>query len=325
VVQALSLTGFSSSDVRSPFVSHDPEFGAVLGDAPRLTRVVCTDAHEGPVYVASEDALLFTSLPRREGSAELAGPVVAVRRLALDGRRFPLDARRITTLRPQANAANGMALDRRGRLLVCEQGSRTTDAAVTRDGNVLADSYLGMPLNSPNDVVCAGDGSVWFTDPSYGWLQDFRPEPVLDDSVYRWDPRDGSLRVVAGGFDKPNGLCFSPDQRVLYVGDNGAPRHLRAFDVRGGAELANERVIARLPAGHPDGLKTDSAGRIYASSGSGVHVLAPDGARLGEIVLPGAVNFCFGTAEGNVLFITTDDSIWAAELAASGPPPPKGA
>jgi gluconolactonase len=278
----------------------------------RLVQVVATDAHEGPVYVAAEDSLYFTSVPRRGGDH----PVVAVRRLALDGRRFPLEPERVETVREDANVANGMALDRDGRLVICEQGTFEGPAAITRDGRALADGFDGRPLNSPNDVAVKSDGSIWFTDPSYGWLQGFRPEPLLGDHVYRLDPSAGTLEVVAQGFDKPNGLCFSPDETVLYVSDNGAPHHLKAFDVVDGGRLANERVLAVSTPLHPDGLKTDRAGRIYASFSGGVQVLAPNGAPLGEIALPGAVNFCFGTAELNVLFITTDDAIWAAELAA---------
>jgi gluconolactonase len=281
----------------------------------RLVQVVATDAHEGPVYVPAEDSLYFTSVPRRGGEH----PVVAVRRVALDGRRFPLEPGRVETVREDANVANGMTLDGDGRLVVCEQGTLARPAAITRDERPLAEAWNGLALNSPNDVAVRSDGSIWFTDPAYGWLQGFRPEPLLGDHVYRRDPETGALEVAAGGFDKPNGICFSPDERVLYVSDNGAPHHLKAFDVLDGGRLANERVIATSTPLHPDGLKTDSAGRIYASFAGGVQVLSATGAPLGEIALPGAVNFCFGTAERDVLFITTDDAIWAAELAATGP------
>jgi gluconolactonase len=281
----------------------------------RLVQVVATDAHEGPVYVPGEDALYFTSVPRRNG----AHPVVAVRRLALDGRRFPLEPGRIETVRDDANVANGMALDLHGRLVVCEQGTRSRPAAITRDGETLASHLNGRPLNSPNDVVVKSDGSIWFTDPSYGWLQGFRPEPAMADHVFRLDPDTREMEAVAGGFDKPNGLCFSPDERVLYVADNGSPHQLKAFDVTAGGSLEDERVIFVSTSGHPDGLKTDSAGRIYASFDGGIHVLTPGGALLGEIELPGAVNFCFGGPGRNVLFITADDAIWAAVLAATGP------
>jgi gluconolactonase len=316
VSQASPVRSLSPSTDGSAFVSHDAAFRAVLGDAPRLVRVVTTDAHEGPVYVPGEDALYFTSLPR---PGTPGSPLVAVKRLALDGHRFPLEPERVSVVRADANVANGMALDGEGRLVVCEQGTRGRPAAITVDGRPLVDSWNGLSLSSPNDVVVRTDGSIWFTDPSYGHLQGFRPEPQVGDRVYRFDPASRALSVVAETFDKPNGLCFSPDERVLYVSDNGAPHHLKAFDVLNGASLANERIIFVSSPGHPDGLKTDSAGRIYASFPGGVHVLAPSGDLIGEIGLPGAVNFYFGGPDRNVLFITTDDAIWAAVLATTGP------
>jgi gluconolactonase len=293
------------------FVVHAREFGRVLGPAPRLVRVVATDAHEGPVHVPAEDALYFTT----------SRPHVAIRRLQLDGGRFPLEPERLTTVRAGANAANGMALAPDGRLVVCEQGSHTRAAAITaldpRTGRVevLADAWHGLPLNSPNDVAVAPDGGIWFTDPSYGFLQGFRPRPVLDDRVYRLDPRTGELWTAAQGFDKPNGLAFSPGGSVLYVGDNGAPRRLLAFDVEDGRRLGRPRVLATFPPGHPDGLKVDAAGRIYASTDGGVRVLSPAGEPLGLIAVPGAVTFAFART---ALLITTDDAVWAAVLTAEG-------
>jgi gluconolactonase len=283
--------------------------------------VISTDAHEGPVYAADEDALYFTSLPRRTDVPVPGRPVVAIRRLALDGDRFPLDSRRVTTVRRDAAAANGMALDRDGRLVVCEQGSRSRRARIAHavPPETIVDSWRGLPLNSPNDVVVKSDGTIWFTDPSYGHVQGFRPKPALGDHVYRHDPVSGSTTAVAVGFDKPNGLCFSPGERVLYVSDNGAPQELLAFDVLHDEHLATRRTVFSSPSpGHPDGLKADSAGRIYASFAGGIQVISPRGRLLGEIRLPGAVNFCFGGAARNTLFITTDDAIWAASLAASG-------
>ncbi len=296
------------------FIAHSPAFADVLGDAPRLAEVVATDAHEGPVYVSSEDALYFTS----------SRPQVAVRRLALDGARFPLEPERLRTVRAATDAANGMALGRDGRLIVCEQGSLVRPAAITALDpatgavEVLADGWHGLPLNSPNDVVVARDGSIWFTDPAYGFLQGFRPRPLLGDRVYRLDPSTGELWTVAQGLDKPNGLAFSPGEAVLYVGEGGAAHRLLAFDVVDGRRLERRRVLATLPAGHPDGIKVDRDGRIYASTSSGIRVLTPDGAPLGEIDLPGAVNFAFGGADRTVLFVTTDTAIWAAVLTARG-------
>jgi gluconolactonase len=272
----------------------------MLLETPQLTRIVDTEAHEGPVYVSAENALYFTT----------SRPDVAIRRLALDGDPT------VTTVRPTANA-NGMTLGRDGRLMVCEQGSLDQPAAITAvdpatgAAETIVDRWDGRPLSSPNDVVVARDGAIWFTDPSYGFLQGFRPRPALPDRVYRYDPGSRELRVVAEGLDKPNGLAFSPDGTTLYVADNGAPHHLLAFDVVERGRLAGERVIAVLGPEHPDGVKVDHDGRIYTSTPTGIAVLAPTGEQLGEIHLPGAVNFTFA---GDVLFITADSAIWAANV-----------
>jgi gluconolactonase len=338
MTQPAPLSPLPAADEDAAFLSRDPRFAAVTGDSPRLVEVVATDAHEGPVYVADEDALYFTTLPRREASAP-RDPQVSINRLALDGERFPLQPERVSTVRADANAANGMALDPEGRLIVCEQGSLSRQAGITRvdraSGEVTAvvDSYCGLVLNSPNDVVVKSDGSIWFTDPSYGSLQGFRPRPELGDRVYRYEPRSGRLSIVADSLDKPNGLAFSPDERVLYVTDSGAnqepgsfyaerPHHVFAFDVLDGRHLAGGgRSFAVVTPGFPDGIKVDSEGRVYVSSSGGVLVLSPEGELLGEIALPGAVNFTFGGPEHNILFITTDDAIWAAVLSASGVEP----
>ncbi len=294
------------------FVGHSPAFADVVGDAPRAERVVETDAHEGPVYVWTEHALYFTT----------ARPDVAIRRLALDGDQPGNE--RVTTVRARTRAANGMALGPDGRLLVCEQGSLDQPAAITAVSRAtgatetIVAGARGLPLNSPNDVVVAHDGAIWFTDPSYGFLQGFRPPPALPDRLYRYDPATQEMRVAADGFDKPNGLAFSPGGGTLYVGDNGAPHHLLAYDVVDGRRLVGERVVGVTGPEHPDGIKVDRAGRIYASAPSGIQVLAPTGERLGEIHLPGAMNFTFGGPAGNILYITADTAIWAAFLKARG-------
>jgi gluconolactonase len=284
-------------------------------------QVAEVDAHEGPVCV--DGALYFTSLPRRERPGRTE---VAIRKLELDGLR----AVGLSTLREDANGANGMTLGPDGRLLVCEQGSLETPARISAVDRVTgeAETVVEEPLNSPNDIVCKRDGTLWFTDPSYGHLQGFRPEPAGGDFVYRFDPATAQRTVVASDFDKPNGLAFSPDERVLYVGDSGAnheagsfdPRrthHIRAFDVKGG-RLVNGRLFAITTPGFPDGIKVDAAGRVYASSFSGVQMFTPAGERIGEIALPGAVNFAFGGPEHETLFITTDTAVWAAVPNAKG-------
>jgi len=307
------------------FVTHEPEFAAVLGDEPRLVRVIDTDAHEGPVYVADEDALYVTTLP---------SPHAQIRRIALDGLRFPLESARAAVVDASPTMPNGMTLDLDGRLLVCEQGSASQPARISRLDLVtgasepVVDTWRGLRLNSPNDVIVKSDGTVWFTDPSYGHLQGFRPEPVLGDFVYRYDPVADRLTVVADSFVKPNGLAFSPDEQVLYVTDSGAnqepgglhvdlPHHIVAFDVIAGRHLHNARLFAVTTPGFPDGIPVDSEGRVYASSFAGVQVFNPLGDLIGEIRLPGAVNFTFGGPDNNVLFITTDTAVWAAVLHAT--------
>ena len=281
-----------------------------------VEKLAQVDAHEGPVYVEAEHALYFTTLPK-------PGPRVSIKRL-------DLTTLRLSIVREEANGANGMTLGPDGRLLVCEQGTPGTRARIsavdrtTGDTETVVDEYDGRPLNSPNDIVVASDdGSIWFTDPSYGFLQGFKPEPAHGDNVYRFD--GDRLTVAESSFDKPNGLAFSPDESVLYVGDSGAnhepgtfnsgrPHHIRAFDVVDGA-LEDGRVFATIAPGFPDGIKVDAEGNVYSSSFSGVQIFSPDGRRLDEVPLPGAVNFAFG---GSTLFITTDTAIWAAALSAKG-------
>jgi len=319
------------------FRTHAPGFADVLGPSPELVKVVSTDAHEGPVYSAAEDALYVTSLPVRPPGRQ--GPRVAIRRVALHGTEFPVDTDRVTTLLRDANAANGMAFDPNGRLVVCEQGGPASPAGISIVDPATGDrlsrleaSPLG-PFNSPNDVVVTSDGAIWFTDPSYGHLQGFRPAPTVGDCVYRYDPATTEVTVVSDSLDKPNGLAFSPDETTLYVTDSGAnqeagsfyedrPHHIVAYEVRDGRVRGTGRVFAAVSPGFPDGIKVDSQGRVYASSASGVQVYDSAGLHLGEITLNGAVNFVFGGAGSNVLFITADDAIWAAVLRATGARPP---
>ena len=311
--------------------AHDSRFAAMLGPSPQLVRVAETDAHEGPVYVPAENALYFTTVPHFGNS----GPEVAIRRLALDDDRLPLNGEREAGVKASANAANGMTLGRGDDLLVCEQGTRSTPARISRvdritgESSTVVDSWRGLPFNSPNDVVMKGDGTIWFTDPSYGRLQGFRPEPRAGDHVYRHDPSTGMTTVVADDFDKPNGLAFSPDESKLYVGDSGAnqepgsyyahrPHHLRVFDVTDGGYLANGRIFAVTTPGFPDGLKVDARGRVYASPSTGVQVFDADGDLIGEIAVAGAVNCTFGGPDRNVLFITNDTAVWAAVFDSKG-------
>ena len=265
-----------------------------------VEKVLDVDAHEGPVVAGS--GLYFTTVPR-DG-------VVAIKRL-------DLETLELTTLAARTRRANGMTLAADGTLLVCEQGTHDERARIARfdlvtgETETVVDEWRGLPLNSPNDVVQSSDGAIWFTDPSYGFLQGFRPEPVSGDYVYRHDPSSGRTSVVADGFDKPNGLAFSPDERVLYVGDSGGPHHVVAFDLVVGRRLRNRRLFAVIAPGSPDGIKVDGAGRVYVSCATGVQVFSRDGDELGEIPVPGAVHFAFA---GDRLWIVNDSAVWSADL-----------
>jgi gluconolactonase len=309
------------------FTTYDAAFRGVLGARPEMRHVVDVDAHEGPVYVAEEHALYFTTVPR--------GGQVLIKRLTLGERGLGPAAPEVSVLPAVTSLANGMTLGRDGSLVVCEQGNKTRQARISRvdrstgSVSVIVDRWRDLPLNSPNDVVVRRDGSVWFTDPSYGHLQGFRPEPVTGDHVYRWDPVTRAIDVVDDTFDKPNGIAFSPDEQILYVTDSGAnqepgsfhverPHHVVAFDVVLGRRLRNRRLFSVITPGYPDGIKVDIEGRVYVSSDAGVLVLSPDGDLLGRIETPGCVNFTFGGPDRNLLFITTDTAIWAAVLDTQG-------
>ena len=322
-------------DTGPGFEVYDPEFEAVLGRYSRLALVAETDAHEGPVYVRGEDALYFTTVPRTPGGRAHGAPRAVIKRLALNGLNLSAAPARLSTVPAPVHMPNGMTLGHNGRLVVCEQGTRSEPARISRvdpaTGQVetLVDGWGGLSLNSPNDVVVRRDGTIWFTDPSYGYLQGFRPEPQAGDYVYRFDPGSDRLSVVADSFCKPNGLAFSPDEQTLYVTDSGAnaepgsyhidrPHHVVAFDVLDGRHLGPGRLFAVITPGFPDGITVDQGGRVYVSASSGVQVYSRAGDLIGQISLPGTVNFTFGGPGGQVLYITTDTAVWAAVLAATG-------
>jgi gluconolactonase len=241
-----------------------------------------------------------------------------------------LDGLGVRVFRHPAGYANGNTRDREGRLVTCEHGGRR----VTRtepDGRitVLADRYRGRRLNSPNDVVVKSDGTVWFTDPPYGILNDYeghQAESELDGSyVFRLDPRSGALDIVADDFVRPNGLAFSPDERTLYVSDTSIShdpegnRHIRAFAADEDGRLSGGRVFATVSPGCSDGFRTDAEGNVWTSAGDGVHCYAPDGTLLGKIRVPEPVsNLCFGGPKRNRLFITATTSLYSVFVGVTG-------
>jgi gluconolactonase len=286
----------------------------------KLSLLVECDAHEGPTYLVDEDALYVTTVPRT-GPAGV--PRAQVRRIALDGDRTGLEPDRVTAVSTGTVMPNGMTGDGAGGLLICEQGDREHAARIARfdrgsgETRTLVDAWRGRPLNSPNDAVVAGDGAVWFTDPSYGYLQGFRPRPRLPDAIYRLDSVSGELARLSTGFDKPNGLTLSPDETHLYVTDSGSGR-VYALDLVGGRRLGLPRVLDVPPAGAPDGITVDADGRVYVANADGVRVLSADGRLLHHLPVTGAINLTFGGREHNLLFITADTAVWVAVLDTKG-------
>ncbi|MGN6466758.1 MAG: SMP-30/gluconolactonase/LRE family protein [Rhizobiaceae bacterium] len=236
----------------------------------------------------------------------------------------------VSVFRHPSNYSNGNTVDRQGRLVSCEHGARR----VTRtefDGSVttIADRYNGKRLNSPNDVVVKSDGSIWFTDPTYGIDSDYeghKSESEQDGShVYRVDPKSGEVAKVAGDFVKPNGLAFSPDESLLYIVDTGrthvenGPAHIRRFKVGENGKLSGGEVFADCTAGLFDGFRVDTEGRIWTSAGDGVHCYHPDGTLIGKIHVPEVVaNVCFGGDKRNYLYICGTSSLYGVRLPVNG-------
>lgn len=229
----------------------------------------------------------------------------------------------VGVFRSPSGFSNGNTLDRSGRLVTCEQQQRrVTRTEHNGSLTVLADSFEGKRLNSPNDVVVASDGSVWFTDPTYGirshYEGDQSPSETGTNNVYRLDTTTGALAVVADDFDQPNGLCFSPDEKTLYISDT-ARRHMRSFAVGPGGDLAGGDVFATCTAGAFDGFRADDEGRIWTSAADGVHCYDPDGTLIGKLRVPEVVaNVTFGGDRRNQLFITATTSVYTLLVGVRG-------
>jgi gluconolactonase len=228
----------------------------------------------------------------------------------------------VGVFRHPSGYANGHTVDRRGRLVSCEHGNRR----VTRtepDGSltVIADQFQGKRLNSPNDVVEASDGSIWFTDPAYGIDTDYEGYQAESEiggcHVFRADP-DGTVRIVSDDFARPNGLAFSADESVLYIADTERA-HIRRFVVGEGGTLAGGEVLADCDAGSFDGIRLDSRGRLWAAAHDGLHCFDPDGTLLGKLHVPETVaNLTFGGPRRNDLFICATTSVYTIRVNVTG-------
>ncbi|MHC1551615.1 SMP-30/gluconolactonase/LRE family protein [Phyllobacterium sp. K27] len=291
---------------------HDQRFAALIVRSAALEELYssCRWA-EGPVWFNDSNSLLWSDIPNQR-----------MLRWVPDGG--------VSVFRSPSSFTNGNTRDRQGRLVSCEHGTRrVTRTEVDGTITVLADRHLGKRLNSPNDVVVHSNGSVWFSDPTYGILSDYegyKSEPEQPSrNVYRLDPVSGGLSAVVTDFLQPNGLVFSPDESLLYVADSGAshadtaPRHIRVFDVVDGKTLSNGRVFAQIDNGIPDGIRVDMEGNLWSSAADGVHCFGSDGALLGKIKVPQTVsNLTFGGTRRNRLFITATQSLYAIYVTATG-------
>ena len=236
----------------------------------------------------------------------------------------------VSLFRQPSMHSNGNSVDLQGRLVTCEHRGRCV-SRTEHDGSrsVLASHFEGKRFNSPNDVVVESDGSVWFTDPSYGIDSDYEgdaaPSEIGEQRVYRVDAGSGAIGIVASDFVQPNGLAFSPDESLLYIVDTGAthrddgPHHVRRFRVKANGALSGGEVFATCPVGLYDGLRVDVHGNLWLSAGDGVHCHAPDGELLGKVLVPETVsNLCFGGPKRNRMFICGTTSLYSVYLNTRG-------
>ncbi|MCF4124716.1 SMP-30/gluconolactonase/LRE family protein [Methylobacterium sp. SyP6R] len=289
------------------FEIHDERFKHyILGNAPLEELGSGFRWIEGPVWMGDADCLLFQDLPRNRTMRWIEGAGFSV-------------------YREPSNYANGQTRDREGRLIACSHRGRCL-YRTEYDGTVttLVERHAGKRLNSPNDVVVKSDGTIWFSDPVYGISNDYeggRQHSEQPPALYRFDPRTNEIQVMAGDFDGPNGLAFSPDERRLYVaetGDQSKPnprQYIRVFDVAPDGALSGGDVFHTISPGYCDGMRVDEDGNVWSSAADGVHCISPEGKLMGKILVPHRVsNITFGGPTKNRLFIGGSHTLYAIFL-----------
>jgi gluconolactonase len=310
---------------RTPVLYPDPAFEVI---EPRFAKYRIFNAAverlytgtrwaEGPVWFGDGRYLLFSDIPNN--------------RIL----RWLEDTEEVSVFRTPSNFSNGNYRDRQGRLLTCEHDSRRL-TRTEHDGTitVLIDQFHDKKLNAPNDIVVHSDGAIWFSDPGYGIMSNYEGHKApfeLPANVYRFDPNTREVSVVASDMDKPNGLCFSPDEKKLYIVDTGIPKHandprpIRIYDVEDGVRLKNGRIFVNMSPGLSDGIRCDVDGNVWSAAGwggegyNGVHVFAPDGTLIGKIHLPETcANLCFGGSKKNRLFMAASQSLYAVYVNTEG-------
>jgi gluconolactonase len=291
----------------------DPRFRRLFAGYVRVERL-WTGAtwSEGPVWFPAGRYLVWSDIP-------------ANRML-----RWCEDSGQVSVFRAPSNHSNGNTIDSQGRLISCEHLTRrVTRTEIDGSISVVADRWRGKRLNSPNDVIVKSDGSIWFSDPSYGIASDNEGERAESETdgqhVYRVDP-NGEVERMIDDMEQPNGLAFSPDERLLYVADTGAtdrpdgPRHIRRFAVSAdGRSLSGGEVFAESTSGLIDGFRVDREGRLWTSSNEGVQCWDPDGTLIGKVLLPEVVaNLTFGGAKRKRLLICGTSSLYAVTTMTNG-------
>ena len=264
---------------------------------------------EGPIWNAEGNFLLFSDIPA-------------------DQIKMWTPDSGVTTFRQPSGQSNGLTYDKQKRLLACEHANRRI-SRTELDGTVttLASHYEGKKLNSPNDIVVKSDGSIYFTDPPYGLKAEYGEEggAELDfQGVYRLSADGQQLTLLVDDFERPNGLCFSPDESILYI-DDTTRMHVRAFDVQADGTITKDRVFAVEKGEHgaPDGMKVDQQGNVYLTGPQGIWIFDPEARHLGVIQVPeGAANLGWGGENWQTLFITARSSIYRIQLKISGIPVP---
>jgi gluconolactonase len=291
---------------------YDDRMSALILSKVLLQKLAGGAIHsEGPVYIHEDDSVVWSDAHNNR----------LLRWSAKDG---------VSILRDPSDYQSGNYRDLEGRLVACSSGLRAIIRQEhDRQWQVLVDRYQGKRFNSPNDLVVKRDGTIWFTDPPYGITepnQGYGGEQEQPGSfVYRFDPATHDLDAVITDMVRPNGLTFSPDEKLLYVSDTAAfniphaPHHIRVYDVVHDRQVINGRVFAVIDPGQPDGMCVDEQGNVFTSSGDSVQVYAPDGQRLGKILVPETpANLTFGGQERNRLFITAGTSLYAIDLNTRG-------
>ena len=266
---------------------------------------------EGPVWLGDTRSLVWSDIPNN-------------RML-----RWDEETGRTSVFRKPSNYANGHTRDRQGRIVSCEHGGRRI-SRTEYDGTVttVADSFQGKRLNSPNDLVVKSDGSIWFTDPTFGilgWYEGTKATPESPMNVYRVDA-SGAIELAVEGINQPNGLAFSPDEKILYIVESRSdPRKILAYDIVDGRKAVNGRVFIDAGPGTPDGFRVDVDGNLWCGWGmaeaglDGVHVFNPDGKRIGRIDLPErCANLCFGGVHRNRLFMAASTSVYSLYVNTQG-------